>query len=91
MVCLLLRSARLHRISDDAPHRAERVRDLRHVALSEALLKQPERWPIQDIPWGSDAVLDSTIRQAQTAGVNPALIASRQDLDRFSDLTPWLS
>ena len=61
------------------------------IGLSKALLKQPKRWPIQDIPWGSDAVLDSTIRQAQTAGVNPALIASRQDLDRFNDLTPWLS
>ena len=61
------------------------------IGLSEALLRQPARWPIQDIPWGSSTVLESTIRRAQTAGLDPALIASRQDIDRLSDLQPWLT
>ena len=61
------------------------------IGLSEALLQQPARWPIQDIPWGSTTVLESTIHRAQAAGLDPALLASRQDIDRISDLQPWLT
>jgi glycosyltransferase A (GT-A) superfamily protein (DUF2064 family) len=60
------------------------------IGLSRALLQQPERWPIQDIAWGSATVFESTLRSAQAAGLDPALITSRQDIDRISDLQPWL-
>ena len=33
------------------------------IGLSEALLRQPARWPIKDIPWGSSTVLESTIER----------------------------
>ena len=60
------------------------------IGLSDALLQQPKHWPIQDIAWGSATVFESTLRSAQAAGLNPALITSRQDIDRISDLQPWL-
>ena len=61
------------------------------IGFSKALLREPTRWPIQDIAWGSATVLSSTLRRARAAGLSPALISSRQDIDRISDLQPWLS
>ena len=41
------------------------------------------------IDWGSDRVLAQTLQLARQAGLAPALLAERHDLDRPADLDPW--
>jgi hypothetical protein len=41
------------------------------------------------IDWGSDRVLAQTLELARQAGLAPALLAERHDLDRPADLAPW--
>jgi hypothetical protein len=41
------------------------------------------------IPWGSDAVLRSTLEAAAAEGLTPGLLAERRDLDRPLDLALW--
>lgn len=42
------------------------------------------------IPWGSERVLEHTCRAATRSGLSATLLATRGDLDRLEDLSPWL-
>ncbi|NDG74338.1 MAG: glycosyltransferase [Synechococcaceae bacterium WB8_1B_136] len=41
------------------------------------------------MPWGTATVLQRTCAAAAAAGLQPAWLAQRQDLDRPEDLRPW--
>ena len=41
------------------------------------------------MPWGTDQVLERTLAASRRLGLEPALLASRADLDHPADLTPW--
>ena len=59
------------------------------LGLSAGLLRQPMRWPLGGINWGSDAVLDQTLAQACASSLTIGLLPQHQDIDRLSDLQPW--
>ncbi|WP_259737809.1 TIGR04282 family arsenosugar biosynthesis glycosyltransferase [Synechococcus sp. CS-205] len=53
-------------------------------------LTGPQPGLFSGIPWGSADVLRLTLERAQQLGLEPVLLAQRQDLDRPGDLEPWL-
>ena len=59
------------------------------LGLSAGLLRQPRRWPLGGIHWGSDSVLDQTLTQARECSLTIGMLAEHQDIDRLSDLQPW--
>ena len=42
------------------------------------------------MPWGTEAVLAQTLAQAMALKLSPLLLRQQSDLDRCSDLQPWL-
>lgn len=61
------------------------------IGLNHRGLADPARWPLDGIPWGSHAVLERTIEQADAAGLATALLPEHRDLDHLSDLSSWLN
>lgn len=52
-------------------------------------LQRPRPEIFTDIPWGSDRVLESTVRRIGDAGLSHALLEPARDLDTPEDLFEW--
>lgn len=52
-------------------------------------LRAPQPQLFQGIPWGSAAVLATTVERAHQLGLMPAYLATLRDVDRPEDLDPW--
>ena len=60
------------------------------IGLSNKLLNPLCSWPFSDIKWGTDQVLQKTIRLASVNQIDYQLLQTKNDLDNVSDLSPWL-
>ena len=60
------------------------------IGLSNKLLNPLCSWPFSGICWGSDKVLQKTIRLASSNQINYQLLQNKNDLDNIMDLSPWL-
>ena len=61
------------------------------IGLQNKLLNPLFSWPFSGISWGSDEVLQKTLRLASLNNINFQLLQSQNDLDNISDLSPWLN
>ena len=60
------------------------------IGLSSKLLNPLFTWPFSGINWGSDQVLQKTIRLATLNQIDYQLLQTKNDLDNIKDLSPWL-
>ena len=60
------------------------------IGLSKKLLNPLCTWPFSGINWGSDKVLQETIRLASLNQIDFQLLQTKNDLDNIIDLSPWL-
>tara|TARA_Y100001968_G_scaffold132902_1_gene121247 strand:+ start:204 stop:938 length:735 start_codon:yes stop_codon:yes gene_type:complete len=60
------------------------------IGLSKKLINPQFSWPFSGINWGTDQVLQKTIRLATLNQINFQLLQTKNDLDNISDLSPWL-
>ncbi len=60
------------------------------IGLSNKLLNPLCTWPFSGINWGTDQVLQETIRLASLNQIEYQLLQTKNDLDNISDLSPWL-
>jgi len=60
------------------------------IGLSNKLLNPLCAWPFSGISWGTDKVLQETIRLASLNQIDYQLLQTKNDLDNISDLSPWL-
>ena len=59
------------------------------LGIGGNLIQTPQHWPLPGIPWGGPAVLDETLASATRQRISSALVPKRNDLDHWSDLSPW--
>ena len=60
------------------------------IGLSNKLLNPLCYWPFSGIKWGTDEVLQETIRLASLNQINYQLLQTKNDLDNILDLSQWL-
>ena len=60
------------------------------IGLSHKLLNPLCSWPFSGISWGTDKVLQQTIRLASSNQINYQLLQTKNDLDNIMDLSTWL-
>ena len=60
------------------------------IGLSNKLLNPLCSWPFSGINWGTDKVLEKTIRLATLNQIDYQLLQTKNDLDDINDLSPWL-
>ena len=60
------------------------------IGLSNKLLTPQCTWPFSGINWGTEKVLEETIRLASLNQIDYQLLQTKNDLDNISDLAPWL-
>jgi len=60
------------------------------IGLSNKLLNPLCAWPFSGISWGTDKVLQETIRLASLNKIDYGLLQTKNDLDNIKDLSPWL-
>jgi len=60
------------------------------IGLSNKLLNPQCTWPFSGISWGTNKVLQETIRSASLNQIDYQLLQTKNDLDNVSDLSPWL-
>ncbi|WP_269612491.1 TIGR04282 family arsenosugar biosynthesis glycosyltransferase [Prochlorococcus marinus] len=60
------------------------------IGLSNKILNPLCTWPFSGICWGTDKVLQKTIRLASLNQINYQLLQNKNDLDNIMDLSPWL-
>ena len=60
------------------------------IGLSGKLLSPLCTWPFSGISWGTDQVLQKTIRLATLNQIDYQLLQTKNDLDNINDLSPWL-
>ena len=60
------------------------------IGLSNKLLSPLCTWPFSGINWGTDQVLQKTIKLATLNKIDYQLLQTKNDLDNISDLSPWL-
>ncbi len=60
------------------------------IGLSNKLLNPLPAWPFTGISWGTNKVLEETIRLASLNKIDYQLLQTKNDLDNISDLSPWL-
>ena len=60
------------------------------IGLSKKLLNPLCTWPFSGINWGSDKVLQETIRLASLNQIDYQLLQTKNDLDNIIDLSPWI-
>ena len=60
------------------------------IGLSSKLLNPLFSWPFSGISWGTDKVLQETIRLASLNQIDCKLLQTKNDLDNVTDLSPWL-
>ena len=61
------------------------------IGLSNKLLNPLCAWPFSGISWGTDKVLQETIRLASLNQIDYQLLQTKNDLDNIIDLSPWLN
>ena len=61
------------------------------IGLSKKLLTPLCLWPFSGINWGTDQVLQETIRLAILNQINYQLLQTKNDLDNIRDLSPWIN
>ena len=61
------------------------------IGLSNKLLNPLCSWPFSGIDWGTDQVLQETIRLATLNQIDYQLLQTKNDLDNISDLSAWLN
>ena len=60
------------------------------IGLSNKLLNPLCIWPFSGIIWGTDQVLQKTIRLANLNHIDYQLLQTKNDIDNIKDLSPWL-
>ena len=60
------------------------------IGLSNKLLNPQCTWPFSGISWGTNKVLQETIRSAALNQIDYQLLQTKNDIDNVSDLSPWL-
>ena len=60
------------------------------IGLSNKLLNPICVWPFSGINWGTDKVLQETIRLASLNKIDYQLLQTKNDIDNILDLSPWL-
>ena len=60
------------------------------IGLSNKLLNPLCTWPFSGINWGTNQVLQQTIKLATSNLINYQLLQTKNDLDNIIDLSPWL-
>ena len=60
------------------------------IGLSTKLLTPQFSWPFSGINWGTNQVLQKTIRLATLNQIDYRLLQTKNDLDNIKDLSPWL-
>jgi len=60
------------------------------IGLSNKLLNPLCIWPFSGINWGTNQVLQKTIRLATLNQINYQLLQTKNDLDNILDLSPWI-
>ncbi len=60
------------------------------IGLSHKLLNPLFFWPFSGINWGTDKVLQQTIRLASLNQIDYQLLQTKNDLDNIMDLSTWL-
>ena len=60
------------------------------IGLSNKLLKPLCSWPFSGISWGTDQVLQQTVKLANLNHIDYQLLHTKNDLDNISDIAPWL-
>ena len=60
------------------------------IGLSKKLLNPLCAWPFSGICWGTDKVLQKTIRLASLNQISYQLLQTKNDLDNIKDLSPWV-
>ena len=60
------------------------------IGLSNKLLNPLCSWPFSGIKWGTDKVLQTTIRFASSNQIDYQLIQTKNDIDNIKDLSLWL-
>ena len=60
------------------------------IGLSKKLLNPLCSWPFSGISWGTDQVLQQTIKLASLHQIDYKLLQTKNDLDKIIDLSPWL-
>ena len=60
------------------------------IGLSNKLINPLCSWPFSGISWGTNKVLQKTIRLASLNQINYQLLQTKNDLDNIMDLSPWL-
>jgi len=60
------------------------------IGLSNKLLNPLCYWPFSGISWGTDKVLQETIRLASLNQIDYQLLPTKNDLDNIMDLSLWL-
>ncbi len=53
-------------------------------------MNEPREYLFENIPWGSDRVLEQTLSRAQDLGVNVTLLAALWDVDTVVDYQRWV-
>ena len=61
------------------------------IGLSTKLLNPLCTWPFSGISWGTDQVLQETLRLATVNQIDFQLLQTKNDLDNINDLSPWLN
>ena len=61
------------------------------IGLSKKLLNPLYSRPFSGINWGTDQVLQQTIRLANLNKIDYQLLQNKNDLDNIRDLSPWLA
>ena len=60
------------------------------IGLSNKLLNPLCIWPFSGINWGTNLVLQETIRLANLNQIDFQLLQNKNDLDNIADLSAWL-
>ena len=60
------------------------------IGLSNKLLSPRFSWPFSGINWGTDEVLQKTIKLATLNKIDFQLLQTKNDLDNIRDLSPWI-
>ena len=60
------------------------------IGFSNKLLSPLCSWPFSGINWGTNQVLEKTIRLATLNQIDYQLLQTKNDLDTLLDLSPWL-
>ena len=60
------------------------------IGLSNKLINPLCAWPFSGIKWGTDNVLQETLRLASINQIDYKLLQTKNDLDNIMDLSPWI-